>query len=304
MSRSPAKRFVDIEAAIRWAYRDELPKQHSGGTLIRTYGLLELGTGPIEDEGAVREPGYPAAAGEPHPDAIAIESAVKSLDGLRGHGFGADDVAGLTWGFEGFDVDYVQAGIEAVAMMAGIVTANARAGARPKWSRELPAPFPDHGSNGKPKVLVETIVENRGGISYSTAVPAPAARANQYRIGSYCPLVYRPAPTRVVAERAEWAAWRTGLEILFEALSGQLASIAVLPASAPWRPWAGEGEAHGRPPDLFRGLREQPYRRETREQASLRRRAAKRRAERDIRAEETRPIHRAQVATGIRGAKT
>lgn len=304
MSRSPAKRFVDVETALRWAYRDELPKQ-----LRRGPTFADLGRPPSadygNDDGAVREPGYPVALGEPHPDALAIEAAVKSLEGLRGHGFGADDPAGLMFGMEYMEIDHLQAGTEAVAAMAGIVAVHARAGSRPKWSRELPLPFPDRGANGKPRVMHETTVINRGGITHLTAVPCPPMHKNTYKCGAYCPLVYRPNPTRIVAERAEYAAWRMGLELLYEALTGQLASIAVLPASAPWRPWAGEGEAHGRPPDLFRGLREEPYRRETREQVAARRRAAKRRAERDIRAEETRPVQPRQIAGGVaRGAKS
>ncbi len=77
--------------------------------------------------------------------------------------------------------------------------------------------------------------------------------------------------------RAEYTAWRMGLELLYQALTGKLAAIAPLPAAAPWRPWAGEGELHGRPPELFKGRREDSYRCETREQAAARRRAMLRR---------------------------
>lgn len=321
MSRgAPRKRFLDIELALRWAYRDELPKRLRGGP-----SFADLSRPPrsdfFDDDGATREPGYPASAGEPHPDAMAIEAAVKSLETWRGHGFGPGDPAGLLHGIDHMEVDHIQAGTEAVASMAGIVACHARAGTRPKWSSCLPEPFPDRGPNGKPKVMVdETFVETvdkrgrvrfepaadpqPGEIAYTTPVACPPTRKEVYRPGAYCPLVYRPAPAGLVAERAEWAAWRMGLELLYEALGGQLESIAVLPPSAPWRPWAGEGEAHGQAPDLFRGLREEPYRRETREQAAAKRRAAKRRIERDARAEETRPASFRQIAQrSPRGAK-
>jgi hypothetical protein len=80
-----------------------------------------------------------------------------------------------------------------------------------------------------------------------------------------------------------------GLELLHQALSGRLTSIATLPPAAPWRPWAGEREAHGRPPELFKGRRDEPYRRVTREQEAARRRAVQRRRL-GVRTEETRPI--------------
>jgi len=202
--------------------------------------------------------------------------------------------------------------------MAGIMAVHARAGTRPRWSRKLPEPFPDNGQNGKPRVLIdETFVEMvdrkgvyyepvssppPGAITFIKAVPSPPIRAGLYRQGAYCPLVYRPSPAGVVAERAEYAAWRMGLEILAVELEGRLIAIAVLTPAAAWRPWcfergsAGEGEQHGRPPELFKALRDEPYRRETREQVAARRRAAQRRALQP-RTEQTRPV------IGRRGAR-
>jgi hypothetical protein len=216
-------------------------------------------------------------------------------------------------GIDHMAIDHVQAGMEAVAAMVGIISVNARAATRPRWSRKLPEPFPDNGQNGKPRVLIdETFVEMvdrkgvyyepvssppPGAITFIKAVPSPPIRAGLYRQGAYCPLVYRPSPAGVVAERAEYAAWRMGLQLLQESLEGVLFSLAPLSPAAPWRPWcfdrgsAGEGEQHGRPPELFRGQRDEPYRRETREQVAARRRAAQRRALQP-RAEETRPVTR------------
>jgi len=129
----------------------------------------------------------------------------------------------------------------------------------------LPKPFPDRGNNGKPRVLVDEIfvetVDRRGrvvyeptrnpppgAVSYRAPVPSPPLRKGLYRPGRYCPLVYRPTPARIVAERAEYAAWRMGLELLHQALSGRLTSVATLPAAAPWRPWVGrERPTGGRP---------------------------------------------------------
>jgi hypothetical protein len=52
----------------------------------------------------------------------------------------------------------------------------------------------------------------------------------------------------------------------------------VLAPAAPWRPWAGETNAHGKPPELFAHRGDVPsFRRETREQAAAKRRMALRR---------------------------
>src|SRR5258708_29428288 len=137
-----------------------------------------------------------------------------------------------------------------------------------------------------------------GAITFIKAVPIRSIRAGLYRQGAYCTLVYRPSPAGVVAQRAEYAAWRMGLEILAGELDGRLSAIAVLTPAAAWRPWcfdrgsAGEGEQHGRPPELFKALRDEPYPRETREQVAARRRAAQRRALAP-RMEQTRPVTRA-----------
>lgn len=349
MSRAPAKRFLDIEYALRWAYRDELPKQHAPPRRLGAHtqervwspytfpaGYPEVSpsfreataggpSGGYADDPWSRDPGFPQALGEPHPDAIVIEAAVKALEAWKGHGFGPNPAeSGLMHGIDHMAVDHVQAGMEAVAMMAGIISVHARAATRPRWSRKLPEPFPDNGANGKPKVLIEeTFVEMvdrkgvyyepvssfdkgsgppPGAITFIKAVPTRRIRAGLYRHGAYCPLLYRPSPAGIVAERAEYAAWRMGLEVLAGELEGRLSAIAVLTPAAAWRPWcfdrgsAGEGEQHGRVPELFRALRDEPYRRETREQAAAKRRAAQRR-QIEPRTEQTRSM------TGRRGSR-
>jgi hypothetical protein len=112
VSRAPAKRFVDVEYALRWAYRDELPKRQHGGRFDSRSDLPS--TSPmfrqaVSDDGREwsGEPGFPAAAGDPHPDAITIEAAVKALDAWQGHGFGPDPTAaGLMDGIDHMDIDH------------------------------------------------------------------------------------------------------------------------------------------------------------------------------------------------------
>src|SRR5260221_331287 len=221
----PAKRFLDIEAALRWAFRDELPKRQHRGRYdsrdLTAASMSRLVRAAADDERRPdqRDPGFPAALGDPHPDSIIIESAVKALEAWKGHGFGPYPAeSGLMHGIDHMAIDHVQAGMEAVAAMVGIISVNAPAATRPRWSRKLPEPFPDNGQNGKPRVLIdETFLQKvhrkgvyyepvshppRGAITFIKAVPSPPIRASLYRPGAYCPLVYRPSPAGGVAGRA------------------------------------------------------------------------------------------------------
>jgi hypothetical protein len=278
-----------------------------------------------------REPGFPAAMGDPHPDSIIIESAVKHLGDWAGYCFGDNRMDALTsdlpldpWStaLDGFiHLDPVGAATEAIAAMAGTITVNARMASRPRWSIDRPKSSWVSGPNGKPKVLIdETFVQKfdpKGMFYEPTQDPEPRAitfvktmscrsvRANLYRPGTYCPLAWRPDPVRLLSERAEHCAWHCALEILAAELEGQLVAIAVLSPAAAWAPWLSPGSSpgthdpstsaqdiHGQPPELFAGLREAPYRCETREQAASKRRAAQRRSL-QVRAEQARPVMRA-----------
>jgi hypothetical protein len=318
----PAKRFLDIEMALRWAYRDELPKRQHGGRYdsrdLTAASMSRLAGAAADDERPCdqREPGFPAAMGDPHPDAEIIEKAVEHLADWAGHRFGADRMDALTSDLP-LAIDPVLVGIEAIACMSGTVTINARMATRPKWSADKPTARWTPGPNGKPKVLLDEIfvqvIDSRDRVFYEPAreplapdaifyrepMPSPAVRSGHYREGSYCPILWRPDPVRLLSERAEHCAWHAGLEILSAELEGQLEAIAVLSPAAAWAPWLIPGSSpgthediHGQPPELFAGLREAPYRCETREQVAAKRRAAQRRRL-EPRAEETRSVTRA-----------
>src|SRR5258706_8884609 len=107
LSKRPAKRFLDIETALRWAYREELPKRQHGGRYDtrKLTGMMsdpagaELVRSDAQDEDdRCREPGFPAAMGDPHPDSEVIETAVKHLADWAGCRFGDDRMDALTRG--------------------------------------------------------------------------------------------------------------------------------------------------------------------------------------------------------------
>ena len=329
LSKRPAKRFLDIETALRWAYRDELPKRQHGGRYdtrdLTAASMSRLAAADDEQPCDQREPGFPAALGDPHPDSIIIETAVKHLADWTGYRFGAERMDALTsdlpldpWStaLDGFiHLDPVGAATEAIAAMAGTITVNARMASRPRWSIDRPKSSWVSGPNGKPKVLIdETFIEKfdqhgmyyepvsnppPGAITFTTSVACRSIRKDLYREGAYCPILWRPDPVRLLSERAEHCAWHCALEILAAELEGQLVAIAVLSPAAAWAPWLIPGSSpgthediHGRPPELFAGLREAPYRCETREQAAAKRRAVQRRSL-QVRTEQARPVMRA-----------
>src|SRR5213080_1009856 len=87
----------DIEKALQWACRDELPKRkpdHSRApgawpSVSPMFSLAALG-GRVDNWS--REPGFPAALGDPHPDALALEAALLAIrpEDLDISGFAAE----------------------------------------------------------------------------------------------------------------------------------------------------------------------------------------------------------------------
>jgi hypothetical protein len=214
---------LDIELALCWAYQDELPKRQHGGRFNSRSHLPSVSPmfrTAVSGQGRERrgDPAFPAAAGDPHAAAVAIEAAVNGLSRFRGMVFddrGEIDPAGLMQGIEHMSIDlggaieWREAVAEATGAMIGIVTTHARAGTRPAWSRELPRPYPETAQNGKPQVLIDEIFVEvydhnsrrpryepdpnppPGAIFFREPVATKAVRKNLYRTGAYCPLVWR-----------------------------------------------------------------------------------------------------------------
>lgn len=242
------RRLIDVEDALRWAFRDELPKR---GAVAATgvspmVSLIALGT--VVDTGS-REPGFPAALGEPHPDATAIEAAVLALGRFSGCSIDGIDLAPDF----GLQADQRRALRHAVASMVGHVVGHARLGRRPVCHAPDFACGPAIGANGKPRVLVTVVARHDGAFGQAEEAydePARATRAGHYTYGAFCPLAWDPSPQDVVDERADYLAWWVGLDQLARDLA-DLATLAVLPPSAPLRPWLGDRD-RGKPPMLFR----------------------------------------------------
>jgi hypothetical protein len=245
------KKVMDVEDVLSWAYRDELPKKHSsdGGTGYPTmstispmFRIAAFG-GPIDNWS--REPGFPAAVGDPHPDALLIEAAVARLERFHNHRFSGP--LGLADDLEGFSVDEQAAVRHALPGMIGLVMVHAKLRNRPPWETQ-PTPRPVLADNHAPVVLrMESVqVEDRMGTrSEERPVRCKAVRGGKvpfYPQGAYSPLKWEPGPAAIVRERAEYAVWWAALDALAADLSGQLSTISVIAPSAPRRPWTGERE--------------------------------------------------------------
>lgn len=246
---TPNKRVMDIEDVLRWAFVDELPKRREDDGSFRMrefpsvcpmFAMAQHG-GRIEN--FTREPGFPAAMGEPHPDALIVEAAVLGLSRFAEHRFDGD--LGLA---PDLPAGQDQQGPMARAMhqLVEVVRIRARLGARPTFAASPePAALVDE-KRGRPVVMIQRttmkadaegrlrphIVEERVG----------AEGKDRYPRGAYCVIEWDD-PRSILIERAEYAAWWAGLDLLAHELSGKLTSIAVLPPAAAQRPWAGETDA-------------------------------------------------------------
>lgn len=243
------RRVLDIEHALHWAYRDELPKQRDDESRSRHGPRAPLSSlaryvahGTIIDT-SYRDPGFPAAMGSPHDDAHRIHAAVQALrpedisvDGYARR-FGSDPV--------GIDVDDIA--LVAVQGVGALIQSRARLGSRPDFL-EAPAIEGFKGPNGHRAVFckVKRKIETNGRI-YDVERDEPVAdakrRAGFWPAGSFSRISYVPGRVSLIAEWAEYAAWHAGLCVLAQHLAPLLTSICPTPPSAPARPWMGDVDA-------------------------------------------------------------
>lgn len=220
-----APRTMDIEKLLQWAFRDELPKRSmpalGPGYISPLARLVDMGT--LIDETA-GEPGFPAALGEPDPDALVVEAIVSSLaDCEIDWPATRREVVGPVGGLLD-DRDPTLASLTIGTV--GLVAIHARMGTRPRWDL-WPAPEPVIGRNGKP--IVQFLAED--------GTLAEGRRARHYGPGARCPIDWFPTPREVAFARVEYSIWWQALDTLADALEGQLRSVVALPPGAHPSPW-------------------------------------------------------------------
>lgn len=220
-------RRVDTKTLLQWAFRNELPKDarsqaFAGGAVSPGFQLADLGT-RVDDWS--HEPGFPAALGPPHPDALAVEAAVLALEDVAVDWPGTrallmDELGGLL-------DDRDPALSHLTVGLSGLVALHARMGTRPRWNYG-PLPEPVVGRNGKPAVQ---FLDDKGRL-------VDGRRGRHYGPGARCPLMWFPAAREAAYARIEYWLWAEALDELAPALVGALAEHEALAPRldrAPWR---------------------------------------------------------------------
>lgn len=220
------KRQLEVEALLRWAYRDELTKRHSstaesGWDHIEEYGRRG-GVGPTGTGKRSVSFDQRYNLGPVHPDAVAIEQAVGALaDQVIDWHASRDAIMG-DWGALLSHRDILSV---STLRTAALVTMHARMNNRPQWEETISRPTWKMAERGPPRPAI--VGKCRGRLEYSE--------------GAYCPLVWEPSPMAIAAVRVDYLAWHRGLQELARTL--ELEAHQVLPPEAPEQPWLGGAPA-------------------------------------------------------------
>ena len=243
--RTEARRDVEIEKLLHWAYRDELSKRMTSSAEGIWDRIADFG-----QRGGI-DPGHGAAQryahfGLPHPDAETIEKAVSGLrdafidwskearhilgdllrlvDPTPDPSIEKGRAATASWPQRGevrqeAKLEPPRRAILIKTLRTGaLVTMHAKMGTKPDWRADSPQPMPIAAARG-PNASV--IGECRGKNLYST--------------GSYCPIRWSPSALSIAESRADYLAWWRGLRHLSDVL--ELESFQALPPVVPEMPW-------------------------------------------------------------------
>ncbi len=272
-------RSLDIEAALRWAFRDELPKREAmpmgASRMVRSVGSssarVETGeslTQMMMGLGANRYGVVPdlAGIGEAHPDAVTIGRAVAELDRME---IGVppdwkplaemDDLSPEVTRLIQAAVDGISADVSSRTRLFGIKTSSlvrrhALDGGAPAWEAKVPSVKVVSTPNGQPMWFVRRM-------SWSKSVDgrdvAEEIEENGYNPRSKRPYgdAYRkmfldPDPSAAILGRAEYEIWHAALDALTSDLATKLTSIRLTPSRRVPRPWIEGDQAPSVLPDL------------------------------------------------------
>lgn len=241
----PARRILTIEQALRWAYRDELPKArpdggHNLGRVASSYAPVtrfgELLT--VIDENPFGVLHDPSALGAPHPDALVIAAAVDGLAGL------VIDIPDdwQPWRDLGELGDMGEAArrqaLDKVRAMRleprRLVRAFAILRDPPDWCAERPMIryVSGPGGGGKPRWFRRVMYDGR-----EIEVDGFNPRSRRPYDDAYRKMYLDPDPVQAGIWRAEWQVWVAALDLLTIDLEGQLESIDLRPSGRSLVPW-------------------------------------------------------------------
>jgi hypothetical protein len=247
---TPKRRKMTIEEALRWAIRDELPKRRAdapirGPVPPAMHAMWRAGVfgGPIDNWS--REPGMPAALGDPHPDAITIEAHLQVLGETLQRASEGSAVCPLDL------LDYpIQMELRGKADL-GVMTSKAMH-ATPAWlmTSAIRGTCPDVGGgpecepakseNGK--ITLWRTIQTPCGTGpdgkpwFTTHDAASTSKGDDRDQGLFCKLAWTRTGCEVVEEQLRYAFWHAALVYLVPALQF-LTSIEVVEPKAVAAPW-------------------------------------------------------------------
>ncbi|BBE74350.1 hypothetical protein [Oharaeibacter diazotrophicus] len=235
---------MTIDEAVRWAYREELPKSRvrvKEGVL--GYGNGSVGPNALADWWTLPDNAFgvvldPTKFDDPHPDAVAIHEAVVALDGCpvvypEGGEVGAwcgVDLHGLE----------VQCATEVFRVMlrrrpSELVQQFAILGLPDMIVDPPELRYMTH-ANGRPRYFRRQVVVVEGE-AIEQEVDGYDARGRRPYPDAYRKPYLDPDPVPSLVCRAKAEVWRAAMDVLVADLDGVLAEVEVLPCPLPALPW-------------------------------------------------------------------
>jgi hypothetical protein len=237
------RKRIHIEELLRWAYREELPKQTVGGVTGWERAIL-LGT--AIDEAPIH-PKLPVAVGPSHPDALRIEWRVRQLEEVRvkwswvrkhlmpdlapyltGQDTAVMSVAGMVSPRRARVEHYVVEQLAFTTSVRALVEMHARLGKSPAWDLGPVALRRVQTSNNKPKVVA---LDGSG---------RTRDAGGRLLWGTACELKLDPAAEDIAEARWEHLVWHVALNQLTYELARELEAHEPLPPRAVQMPWLAD----------------------------------------------------------------
>ncbi len=253
---------MDIEALLRWAYREELPKAAAVGS--RLVVGFKTGWGGMERFGellaVIDEPDIrnryglvpdTTASSEPHPDAERVHDAVMALrryelevpegwNPIEDMGdLGPEGGAAVVRGLAGMTITNDKGKQVLRRSVARIVIRQAILGGAPEWEGETPDRHVVC-AHGKPRWFRREVVVADGAfgpVQHEIEVDGYDHKRQRPYGDAYRKMVLDPDPAPVVQGRGEYELWRCALDLLVEDLAGTMVDHAVTWSARSWRPW-------------------------------------------------------------------
>jgi hypothetical protein len=267
MSQTSARRLMDVEDVVCWAAQELASRQGRAREAVSPLGLagdrpfgLNVSRGDASLVGRWMWPaGFPEVspmfangcgmakpgrrASPPDADAEIVEAAIRGLPARMAWAAPAELAPDV-----GFEVDRDGAWAHSLGNVVNLVLHHGRMGNRPALADEVPRPHPRLAANGKPGVWrLERVAMPTSALGFvetdlEAPVAAPKRKGDAYPDGAYGLLDWDPDWQTIVSDRADYLAWRLGLDALREALDGALQRIRAMAPRAALAPWLGDGD--------------------------------------------------------------